>query len=76
VLKLARITLFRPGGRIHAGFSGIPSVCSDATARTLLTWLPNFSLGCDSSRKFCGIADEEMVMEFSGRYAFARLRLR
>jgi uncharacterized protein (DUF169 family) len=52
------------GGRIHAEFSGIQSVCSDATAQTYLTGRPNFSLGCDGSRKFSGIADDEMVMGF------------
>ena len=64
MLKLAQSTLFRLGGRIHAEFSGIQSVCSDATAQTYLTGQPNFSLGCDGSRKFSGIADDEMVMGF------------
>jgi uncharacterized protein (DUF169 family) len=50
------------GGRIHASFSGIQSVCSDSVAQTVLTGKPNFSLGCDGSRKFSGIADDEMVM--------------
>jgi uncharacterized protein (DUF169 family) len=62
MLKLAQSTLFRLGGRIHAEFSGIQSVCSDATAQTYLTGRANFSLGCDGSRKFSGIADDEMVM--------------
>jgi hypothetical protein len=31
---------------------------------TYLTGLPNFSLGCDGSRKFSGIADDEMTMGF------------
>ena len=62
MLKLAQSTLFRLGGRINAEFSGIQSVCSDATAQTYLTGRPNFSLGCDGSRKFSGIADDEMVM--------------
>ena len=64
MLKLAQSTLFRLGGRIHAEFSGIQSVCSDATAQTYLTGQPNFSLGCDGSRRFSGIADDEMVMGF------------
>jgi len=62
MLKLAQSSLFRLGGRIYAEFSGIQSVCSDATAQTYLTGRPNFSLGCDGSRKFSGIADDEMVM--------------
>ena len=60
MLKLAQSVLFRLGGRIYPQFSGIQSVCSDATAYVL----PNFSLGCDGSRKFSGIADEEMVVGF------------
>jgi uncharacterized protein (DUF169 family) len=65
MLKLAQSTLFRLGGRINAEFSGIQSVCSDATAQTYLTGHANFSLGCDGSRKFSGIADDEMVMGFA-----------
>jgi uncharacterized protein (DUF169 family) len=64
MLKLAQSSLFRLGGRAKADFSGIQSVCSDAVAQTYLTGKPNFSLGCDGSRKFSGIADEEMVMGF------------
>jgi len=64
MLKLAQASLFRLGGRKHAAFSGIQSVCSDAVAQTYLTGEPNFSLGCDGSRRFSGIADDEMVMGF------------
>jgi hypothetical protein len=35
-------------------------------AQTCLREKPNFSLGCNSSMKFSGIADEEMVMGFPG----------
>lgn len=64
MLKLAQTVLYRLGGRIYPQFSGIQSVCSDATAYVLLNGRPNFSLGCDGSRKFSGIADEEMVVGF------------
>ena len=64
MLKLAQSSLFRLGGRAHAEFSGIQSVCSDTVAQTYLTGKPNFSLGCDGSRRFSGIADDEMVMGF------------
>jgi uncharacterized protein (DUF169 family) len=64
MLKLTQSSLFRLGGRIHSEFSGIQSVCSDAVAQTYLTGKPNFSLGCDGSRKFSGIGDDEMVMGF------------
>ena len=64
MLKLAQSSLFRMGGRTHADFSGIQSVCSDSAAETFLTGKPNFSLGCDGSRTFSGITDDEMVMGF------------
>jgi uncharacterized protein (DUF169 family) len=64
MLKLAQSSLFRLGGRIHAEFSGIQSVCADATTQTYLSGRPNFSLGCDGSRRFSGIGDDEMVMGF------------
>lgn len=64
MLKLAQATLFRLGGRVISEFSGIQSVCADASAQTYLSGRPNFSLGCDGSRKFSGIEDDEMVMGF------------
>jgi len=64
MLKLTQSSLFRSGGRIYAELSGIQSICPDATAQTYVTGRPNFSLGCDGSRKFFGIADDEMVMGF------------
>lgn len=64
MLKLAQTMLFRLGGRIYPQFSGIQSICSDITAQVILTGKPNFSLGCDGSRKFSGIADEEMAAGF------------
>jgi len=64
MLKLAQATLFRLGGRITSSMAGIQSVCSDATAQPYLSGTANFSLGCDGSRKFSGIVDEEMVMGF------------
>ena len=62
MLKLAQATLFRLGGRISSSMAGIQSVCSDATAQPYLSGTANFSLGCDGSRKFSGILDDEMVM--------------
>jgi uncharacterized protein (DUF169 family) len=62
MLKLAQSNLYLVGGRIHANFSGIQSVCSDVCAQVYLTGEMNYSLGCDGSRKFSGIEDGEMVM--------------
>jgi uncharacterized protein (DUF169 family) len=62
MLKLAQSSLFHMGGRLTANMAGIQSVCSDATAQTYLSGNLNVSLGCDGSRKYSGIADDEMVM--------------
>jgi len=62
MLKLAQATLYRLGGRIESSMSGIQSVCADATAQPYLTGKVNYSLGCDGSRKFSGIEDNEQVM--------------
>ena len=64
MLKLGQAILFRLGGRITASMAGIQSVCSDATAQPYLSGKANFSLGCDGSRKFSGVMDDEMVMGF------------
>ena len=66
MLKLAQSTLYKSGGRVYPEFSGIQSVCSDATAQVYLTGTPNFSLGCDGSRQFSGIAEDETVMGIPG----------
>ena len=62
MLKLAQSSLFRLGGRVVGSCAGIQSVCSDAAALPYLSGKPNFSLGCDGSRKFSGISDDEMVI--------------
>lgn len=66
MLKFAQVSLYRLGGRLYPEFSGIQSVCSDATAYVIKSGKANFSLGCDGSRKFSGIADEEMVAGLPG----------
>jgi len=61
LLKLAQAYLFKHGGRITSTFSGIQSVCADATAQPYLTGNSNFSLGCDGSRKHSGIQPNLLV---------------
>ncbi len=66
MLKLAQATLYQLGGRIESTMSGIQSVCADATAQPYLTGRVNYSLGCDGSRRFSGIEDDELVMGIPG----------
>jgi uncharacterized protein (DUF169 family) len=37
---------------------------AQSSAQTYLTGKPSFSLGCDGSRTFSGIVEDEMVMGF------------
>jgi len=62
MLKLAQTTLYLLGGRIESTMAGIQSVCADATALPYLSGKINYSLGCDGSRRFSGIEDNELVM--------------
>ncbi|KUG19219.1 MAG: DUF169 domain-containing protein [Methanomicrobiaceae archaeon] len=62
MLKLAQSILYRTGGRITTSMSGSQSVCADATAQPYLTGQTNYSLGCDGSRRYSGIEDDEMVI--------------
>ncbi len=62
MLKLAQSIIYKLGGRIHSEMSGIQSVCADAVAHVYMSGTPNFSMGCDGSRKFSGIHDDEMVV--------------
>ncbi|MFA5395773.1 MAG: DUF169 domain-containing protein [Methanomicrobiales archaeon] len=62
MLKIAQAVLYKTGGRIHTQMSGIQSVCADTCAYPYMSGNVNFSLGCDGSRKFSGVADDLMVM--------------
>ena len=61
LLKMAQAYLFKHGGRITSNFSGIQSVCADATAQPYLSGSVNISLGCDGSRKYSDIKSHLMV---------------
>lgn len=60
--KFAQSSLFKSEGRIYPQFSGVQSVCLDAAVQVYLFGKPVFSLGCDGSRKYSGIAKDERVM--------------
>jgi uncharacterized protein (DUF169 family) len=66
MLKVAQAALYSLGGRIHSSMAGIQSVCADSVALPYMTGNINFSMGCDGSRKFSGIPDEEMVVGIPG----------
>ncbi len=62
LLKLAQSNIYENGGRNLAGFSGIQSVCADAVAQPYNTGEMNATFGCDGSRKFAKIADDELIV--------------
>ncbi len=66
MLKIAQTALYQLGGRIESTMSGIQSVCADVTAQPYLTGRINYSLGCDGSRRFSGIENDELVMGIPG----------
>ena len=64
MLKLAQSTLFRLGGEFMQSSPASSQSARMQQRRPILPGRPNFSLGCDGSRRFSGIGDDEMVMGF------------
>lgn len=61
-LKISQSYLHKKGGRISSDYSGIQSLCADAVAAVKERGIPNMTLGCNGSRKFAEIADEEVII--------------
>ncbi|HTY91473.1 MAG TPA: DUF169 domain-containing protein [Methanocella sp.] len=62
LLKIAQSNIYEKGGRNIVSFSGIQSVCADAVAQVYNTGEMNATFGCDGSRKFAKIADDELIV--------------
>jgi|SRR5271157_5621782 len=62
LLKIAQSNIYHEGGRNVASFSGIQSLCADAVAAPYNTGELNATFGCDGSRKYAKIADEELIV--------------
>ncbi|WP_292466006.1 DUF169 domain-containing protein [Methanolobus sp.] len=62
IMKLSQAVLYRFGGRLHASFAALQSVCVESVAQPYLQDKVNVSLGCTGSRVLGGIAKDEMVM--------------
>lgn len=61
-LRISQAYLNAKGGRISSDYSGIQSLCADAVAAVKERGIPNMTLGCNGSRKFAKIADEEVII--------------
>jgi uncharacterized protein (DUF169 family) len=62
LLKIGQSNIYEKGGRNIMSFSGIQSICADAVAQPYNTGELNATFGCDGSRKFAKIADDELVV--------------
>lgn len=67
-LKVSQAFLRKNGGRISSDYSGIQSLCADAVAAVKERKIPNMTLGCNGSRKFAEIADEEVIIGLPPEY--------
>ncbi|WFN35616.1 DUF169 domain-containing protein [Methanogenium sp. S4BF] len=61
-LRLSQAYIHEKGGRISSDYSGIQSLCADAVVAVRERGVPNMTLGCNGSRKFSGIAEEEVIL--------------
>lgn len=60
-MKISQAIVYNSGKRIEANFAGIQSLCADAVAGPLTTGKPNATLGCDGSRAYANIQDDEVI---------------
>jgi uncharacterized protein (DUF169 family) len=63
-LRLSQAYLHSSGGRIASDYSGIQSLCADAVVAVKQRGVPNMTLGCNGSRKYSGIAEDEVILGF------------
>ncbi len=63
-LRLSQAYLHTSGGRISSDYSGIQSLCADAVVAVRQRGVPNMTLGCNGSRKYSGIAEDEVILGF------------
>jgi uncharacterized protein (DUF169 family) len=61
-LRLSQAYLHTSGGRISSDYSGIQSLCADAVVAVRQRGVPNMTLGCNGSRKYSGIAEDEVII--------------
>lgn len=61
-LRLSQAYLHATGGRFAADYSGIQSLCADAVVAVAQRGVPNMTLGCNGSRKYSGVAEDEVII--------------
>ncbi|WP_459201469.1 DUF169 domain-containing protein [Methanococcus sp. CF] len=63
-LRLTQALNYAAGGRFQADFAGIQSLCADAVAAVKTRGVANATLGCNGSRAYAHIKDDELVFAF------------
>lgn len=61
-LRLTQAYLHSTGGRVSSDYAGIQSICADAVVAVRERGVPNMTLGCNGSRKYSGIAEDEVIL--------------
>ncbi len=62
ILRIGQSNIYEKGGRNVVSFAGIQSLCGDAVAGPYNTGEMNATFGCDGSRKYAKIADDELIV--------------
>ena len=61
-MKIAQSLIYEDTDRINSDFAGIQSLCGDAVAKPIINNNLNITLGCDGSRKYAKVEDEELAV--------------
>ncbi len=61
-LKISQAILNKKGGRISSDYSGIQSLCADAVVAVKERGVSNMTLGCNGSRKYAEIGEDEVII--------------
>lgn len=64
-MKVSQALVYDDFSRVGVDFAGIQSLCADAVARPMNSNGVNITLGCDGSRKYAKLDDDELVVGVS-----------
>ncbi|WP_458454487.1 DUF169 domain-containing protein [Methanobrevibacter sp.] len=64
-MQIAQSIVYKTGEKAFGSFAGIQSLCGDAFANPYINNGVNYTLGCNGSRKFAEIKDDEMIVGIS-----------
>ena len=62
IMKISKILMQATGKRLKSDFAGTSSLCADVVSKPYLTNESNVSFGCNGSRGFTDIDDNELVI--------------